>query len=35
MVVCDEQKVAKMDNGRYSLLRLEPGVHTISHSSPE
>ena len=28
-VYCDEQKVAKMDNGRYFLLKLEPGVHAI------
>jgi uncharacterized protein DUF2846 len=28
-VFCDEQVVAKMDNGRYFLLTLEPGVHAI------
>jgi hypothetical protein len=31
-VFCDEQKVAKMVNGRYFLLTLEPGVHSI-HST--
>jgi Protein of unknown function (DUF2846) len=28
-VFCDEQMVAKMDNGHYFLLTLEPGVHAI------
>jgi hypothetical protein len=28
-VFCDEHKVAKMDNGRYFMLMLEPGVHRI------
>jgi hypothetical protein len=31
-VFCDEQRVAKMVNGRYFLLTLEPGVHSI-HST--
>jgi hypothetical protein len=29
VVFCDDQKVAKMDNGRYFLLTLNPGVHTV------
>jgi hypothetical protein len=32
-VFCDEQKVARMDNGRYFLLKLEPGVHAIRSSA--
>jgi hypothetical protein len=29
-VYCDGTKVAKMDNGRYFMLRLAPGVHFLS-----
>jgi hypothetical protein len=32
-VYCDDRKVADMDNGRYFLLRLEPGVHSIRSNS--
>jgi hypothetical protein len=28
-VSCDEQKVARIGNGRYFLLKLAPGVHSI------
>ena len=32
-VYCDGKKVADMDNGRYFLLMLEPGVHSICSNS--
>src|SRR5947209_378716 len=32
-VYCDGKKVADMDNGRYFLLMLEPGAHSISSNS--
>jgi len=32
-VYCDGKEVAKMDNGRYFLLMLEPGAHSISSNS--
>lgn len=34
-VFCDDQKIAKMDNGRYFLLTLDPGIHTIRSTAKD